>query len=449
MGRQSVAELSNEADVRRFETAVLRDLTSLETMIQSCLFETGIRRIGAEQEMFLVDRSMRPASIAAQLLSKLSDLPFTAELAQFNLEMNLTPLFLQGDCLTRMHEELKQLTKKTRDAAAGFDADVLLAGILPTLCLSDLRLENLTDSPRYRELNRSLEQLRGESFLIHIKGLDELFLAHENMMLEACNTSFQIHYQTAPDHFANDYNTAQAISGPVLAAAVNSPILFQKRLWSETRLALFQHSVDERSQAQHFRDRPPRVRFGETWVQDSVLEIFKEDFVRFRLLVACSDHEDSAEALAKGEIPRLSALCLHNGTVWRWNRPCYGITNGRPHLRIECRAFPAGPSLVDEIANVAFFAGLMAAVPDEFPPISTILPFDSAKENFYAAARYGLKAHFTWFGGQALSAPELILRHLLPLSNRGLRNAGIDDRDRDYYLGIIEKRVGSGKTGAS
>jgi CBS domain-containing protein len=267
-------------------------------------------------------------------------------------------------------------------------------------------------------------------------------------MLEACNTSFQLHFQVAPEEFARRYNIAQAVAAPVLAAAVNSPLLFGRNLWRETRIALLQQSIDTRSAPGDLREQTARVSFGRQWVRESVLEIFCEDIARFRVLVTNATAEDPFAELAAGNVPQLWALRLHNGTVYRWNRPCYGLSEGRPHLRIEFRALPAGPSVVDEVANAAFWFGLMAGVDDEHGDISQRLDFDVAKENFFAAARHGLAAQLGWVDGETLPADELILTRLLDLARRGLALLRIRAEDADHYLGVLEERVRTQRTGA-
>jgi CBS domain-containing protein/gamma-glutamylcysteine synthetase len=449
MGEHNVEQLQDDAQQRAFMGALLSDIRAFERMLELGLFESGVRRIGAEQEMFLVEReSLRPAPVAMEVLERAGDARLTTEIARFNLEANLTPLDLGSRCFHLLEEELEELLTLVREKAGDCGVEVLLAGILPTLSRSDLRLENITPSLRYHELNRAICQLRGNEFSIHIKGLDELHLTHNNVMMEACNTSFQVHLQVGPEEFARLYNYAQAITAPVLAAAVNSPLLFGRRLWSETRLALFQHSVDERSAAQQVRQRPTRVGFGDNWVKDSVLEIFREDIARFRVIMTKAADEDPLAVLDRGEIPKLSALRLHNGTIWRWNRPCYGVANGRPHLRIENRALPSGPSILDEVANAAFFVGLMIALPEEYGEIESLMSFDDAKSNFFAAARHGLDAQFSWIGVPSISVPKLILNHLLPFARAGLKQAKVEAGDVDRYLGTIEERVRSGQTGA-
>jgi CBS domain-containing protein len=448
MGELNVDEVDH-LKLRDFMRALIADCWAIEKMLETGMMESGVRRIGAEQEMFLVDRNnMRPAMISSSLLQVLKDQHFTTELAKFNLEANLAPRTFAAGCLQSMENELLDLVSKVKKGAQQLEADVVLAGILPTLVLSDLSLDSMTDVPRYRELNKRLSEMRGSKFYVLIKGLDELHVTHDNMMLEACNTSFQLHYQVSPEEFVDLYNLSQAITAPVLAAAVNSPILFGQRLWAETRLALFQHSVDERSELVKARSRPSRVSFGEKWVEKSILELFRADIARHRVLLAHAVDEDPQAVLERGEIPKLSALRLHNGTVWRWNRPCYGIHNGIPHLRVENRVLPSGPSIIDEVSNSAFFCGLMAALPDEYGPIQNVLDFDHVKTNFLAAARHGLSGTMHWVGGTTYTARSLVLEHLLPLARRGLEKMGIESTERDRYLGTIEERVRTGQTGS-
>jgi len=448
MGEHQIEQNTDQLKAQEFMQALLEDLRALAFMLTDGRVESGKARIGAEQEMFLVDRDLRPAPISVEVLQRAGEPRLTTEIARFNLEANLTPLDLTGNCFSRMETELQELLAITRASAQTLDADVLLSGILPTLQKSDLTLDNLTPSARYRELNCGVIRLRGGPLSIHIKGLDELNLTHDNIMMESCNTSFQIHFQSSPEEFVNHYNVAQAITAPVLAVAVNSPLLFGHRLWQETRVALFQHSTDERSRPQLARSQPTRVSFGDQWLQNSVIELFHDQISRFRPIMISQPEENPFQVLARGETPLLSALRMHNGTVWRWNRACYGVSGGVPHLRIENRALPAGPTPVDEIANAAFFTGLMLALPQEYGDISTRMAFDDAKLNFFRAARHGLDAQFQWLGGESRSASSLILYELLPLARAGLRTAGVDDEDIEKYLGIIEERTRSAQTGA-
>jgi CBS domain-containing protein/gamma-glutamyl:cysteine ligase YbdK (ATP-grasp superfamily) len=448
MGDHNVEQDFHETDAQTFMKALLEDLRALSFMLQNGLVESGARRIGAEQEMFLIDSYLRPAPVSLEVLNQIDDPRLTTEIARFNLEANLTPEHLTADCFSRMEQELEDLIALARRSAATQNADILLSGILPTLHKSDLTLDNLTPVARYHELNRGVIRLRGGPLSIHIKGLDELHLTHDNIMMESCNTSFQVHFQSSPTEFVNHYNIAQAITAPVLAVAVNSPLLFGQRLWQETRVALFQHSTDERSSSQLARSKPTRVSFGDEWLRNSIVELYHEQILRFRPIMISRVDENPFQVLARGETPSLSALRMHNGTVWRWNRACYGVTEGVPHLRIENRALPSGPTVPDEIANAAFFSGLMLALPEEYGDITKKMQFEEAKLNFFRAARHGLDAQFRWIDGQSFSAPALILNHLLPLARHGLSSAHVATDDIDRYLGIIEERARGGQTGA-
>ncbi|PYS97653.1 MAG: hypothetical protein DMF65_11355 [Acidobacteria bacterium] len=448
MGEQDVNQVLDEHQQRAFMKALLDDLRALEQMLEGGQIESGVRRVGAEQEMFLVDSNLGPAPVAEEVLARVNNARFVAEIARFNLEANLTPRLLGGRCFRRMEEELTEVIRLARDGARACGADVLLGGILPTLAMSDLGLENITPKPRYHELNRVIGELRGGSFSAYIKGRDELHIKHDNILLVSCSASFQIHLQVNPREFADRYNLAQLVAAPVLAAAVNSPLLFGRRLWQETRVALFQHSNDSRTSAQQSRGQPPRVGFGEGWLKDSVIELFRQQIARFRVIMTARPDEDPLAVLARGGVPSLSALRLHNGSIWPWNRACYGVSEGRPHLRIENRALPGGPTVLDEVANAAFFTGLMTALPGEYGDVSVRMAFDDAKANFFAAARYGLKAQLTWVDGKRYIAAALILDHLLPLAREGLRQSGVEGDDIERYLGTLEERVRSGQTGA-
>jgi CBS domain-containing protein len=447
MTSHTVTSEIGKGSARAFSKALLKDLQALEKMLENGLIESGVRRFGCEQEMFLVNRAWRPAPVAMEVLERLDGEAFTTELARFNLEMNVEPMILGGVCLSTLQESIEELLDMAREAASEEGADVVLAGILPTLGKSDLTLDNISPMPRYYALNESLTRMRGRAYRLQIQGRDELQIEHDSVMLEACNCSCQVHLQVDSTEFAPMYNAAQAMTGPVLAAAVNSPVLFGKRLWSETRIALFRQSIDTRSTSVHLREFSTRVRFGDRWVKESVAELFQEDIAQFRVLLAQETVEDPFEQLAGGDIPRLQALQLHNGTVYRWNRPCYGISEGKPHLRIECRVLPSGPTVLDEVANAAFWIGLVLGTKHEYGDITERLSFDDAKYNFLTASRQGLDAGFRWVDGQSVTAPELILETLLPLARAGLE-AYVDRSEIDKYLGVIHDRVQSRGTGS-
>lgn len=449
MGDKKVSIEQDESRMRQFTKAVLNDLQALEKMLADGQMEDGVLRIGAEQEMFLVDSAMHPAPLILEVLETANDERLTTEIGKFNIEANLTPLDFSGDCLSKLENELNEIIGIVKKSANNFGADAVLCGILPTIQQSDLVEENLTPNPRYLELNRVLTHLHGNERLIHIKGLDELRLHLKDTFIEFSNTSFQIHLQVGISDFVKYYNWAQAVTAPVLASAVNSPILLGHRLWQETRLALFQHAVDERSHTHHERNRPARVSFGRDWVKDSILEVFHEDVARFRIILTRALEENSMETLSAGKIPQLDAWRMHNGTIWRWNRACYGVMNNKPSLRIEARFLPSGPTVLDEMANAAFFLGLMMALPDEFGDVTKRMSFDDVKTNFFSTARFGLKSNIIWLDGKSYSAKNLILEELLPRARHGLRMVGIEANDIERYLGILEERVSQEKTGAS
>ncbi len=447
MGDHNVSATVDEAQRRRFTKALLDDVIALERLIDEERFDAGPRRIGAEQEMFLVGPRFEPALTAPEVLERIDDPRVTTELARYNLECNLSPQVFGGDCLSKMEAEANELLTMVRVAAAEVDTEYLLTGCLPTLSGAHLTLANMTPNPRYFELNRVMSRLRGGKFHVLIKGVDQLEATYDTVMLESCNASFQVHFQVEPHEFARLYNLSQAIAGPVLAAAVNSPVLLRRRLWSETRIAVFERSIDTRSAAQQNRGNSPRVHFGERWVNQSILEIFQEDIARFPVVIAGDLDDDPVALVSEGGTPSLTALRLHNSTVYRWNRPCYGILDGIPHMRIENRVLPAGPTVVDEVANAAFFFGLMAALGEE-DAVETRMPFDDAKTNFFAAARHGMEARFRWLDGKQAPARELILGELLPLACEGLRMHDVDEDDITRYLGTLRSRVDTGQTGA-
>ncbi len=448
MGTDLAPQTSPEA-IREFSRALLRDLLAMERIVADGLIESGVRRFGAEQEMFLVNDAWRPAPVSIEVLEDLNDDPFTTELARFNLEANLSPRVLEGRCFSAMHTELDEYVARARAAARRHDADVALTGILPTLSKSDLSLDNITPRARYYALNEAIHQAGDGEFRLRIQGTDELMISHDSVMLEACNTSFQVHLQVSAEEFAHFYNVAQAVTGAVLATCVNSPLLFGRRLWSETRIALFQQSLDTRAADLHMREVCARVRFGNHWLENSVVELFQEDLAAFRVLLAMPATEDPMQILREGGVPRLSALQLFNGTVYRWNRPCYGISGGKPHLRIECRALPSGPTTLDEMANAVFWIGTVLGVARAFPDLVERMEFDDAKSNFLAASRLGLSAGMTWMDGHSGPADRLALDTLLPLAREGLADYPLAEDEVEHYLGVIEERVQKGVTGST
>jgi len=448
MGRQDVATNQDPAEFRAFTKALLTDLRALEQMIRDGKIESGMRRLGAEQEMFLVDRAWRPAPIADEVLANLGP-EFTTEIALFNLEVNLPPCVLGGTCFSKLHAMLNDMLGKVQVEAHKHRAEVVLTGILPTLAKSDLSLQNMTPRERYQALNTAINQMSGGVYRVQIQGADELNFEHDSVMLEGGNTSFQVHLQVDPDEFPRMYNMAQAITAPLTAAAVNSPMLFGRRLWAETRIALFQQAIDTRRSTRHVRELAPRVRFGEQWIKSSILEVYQEDIARIPALLGTKPEENPLELLKEGKAPQLAALQMYNSTVYRWNRPCYGVHKGVPHVRIECRVLPAGPSTIDEVANAAFWVGMVLGGVREYPNLTERMAFSEARANVLAAARRGLNGGFTWLDNKQVSAPDLILKELIPLAREGLTANGVATEDIDTYLGVIQERVETRMTGAT
>ena len=433
---------------REFMVALLNDLKAFERMLDENIFESGHRRIGAEQEMFIINEAWQPAKGALKMLEVLQDPHFTTELGMFQLEANCDPQEFTGDGLSLMHAQLDELMDKARAAAKTIDMNVVLMGILPTLRKSDLGLDSMVPSPRYLALNKVVTEMRGGKFELSIKGLDELDIEHDSVMVEACNSSFQVHYQVDPKDFARMYNIAQVLSGPCMAISCNSPIVFGRRLWAETRIALFRQAVDTRSHTHQMRETEARVSFGTRWVKKSIAEIYREDIARFRTLVGTDLDEDPMAVLNRGELPVLKALRIHNGTIYRWNRACFGMANGKAHLRIENRVMPSGPSTIDEMASAAFWFGLMSEMGHREEDITRRIDFDQSAHNFYTAAREGVGSHFLWLDNEEISARELVLDRLLPMAEAGLRRQKIAEADVTKYLSVVDARVRTGRTGA-
>ncbi len=451
MGEHKVSLLQGGTEMQNFVRHLLDDVQALEYMLDNDWFESGVTRIGAEQEMCLVNKHWKPSSNAMDVLKKLKRYDWVeTELAKFNLEITLTPRELKGKAFSKMEQEIKKRLDIIRSKAAELDTEILLTGIMPTLRKTDLGMHNLTPKKRYAALMEAINaQLVGNTYELRLSGIDEILVKHDSPMLEASNTSFQVHLQIEPKNFVKMYNISQALAGPVIATSANSPLLFGKRLWHESRIALFQQALDTRTSHDHMRERSPRVNFGNDWLQDSVLEIYREDIMRFRVLLSSDVTEESLQKITAGKIPGLRALQVHNGTVYRWNRPCYGAPSGmKPHLRIECRVIPAGPTVVDEMANATFWLGCMEGMALKYDDIRKQMSFADVRDNFAKASRTGIDSKFTWIKNKKITASDLILKELLPIAEAGLKHHKVDTKDIDKYLGIIKERTQRHCTGA-
>lgn len=445
MGHHGVEVVDDPRALRRFTRDVLDDLDRLEGLLEAGDIEADAQRVGAEQELFLVDEDGRPAPLGPEVLGQLpaGERRFTPELARFNLEANLPPRTLDGAFLRHLEDDLNDALDVVRAAAAPA-ARVVLTGILPSLTRADLGRHNMTPEPRYARLDAAIKALHGDTFHLRIRGLDDLHTTHDSVMPEAANTSLQLHLQISPERFATAYNLAQLISAPMLAAAVNAPVFLGRRLWAETRVALFQQATDDRSSAELDRGRLARVFFGTRWVDRSVSEVFQESAARFGVLFGT----EAPPVEPPAGPPPLLALMKHNGTIWRWNRACYGVAGGVAHIRIENRVLPAGPTVIDEVANAALFYGLMAELPEAYGDIRARLSFDQAHANFLAAARDGLGASFDWLDQRRVDARTLLQDELLPIARRGLLRLEVPDDDIERYLGVLEARVRTRQTGS-
>jgi CBS domain-containing protein/gamma-glutamylcysteine synthetase len=451
MGEQKVSLVSDQKQMQRFVKSLLNDVSALEYMLENDWFESDVTRIGAEQEMVMVNKfTYKPSLVAMEALGQMEEFPWVeTELAKFNLETNLEPRVFHGNCFAMLEQENSWKLNKIQEVLDGMDTSLVLTGILPTLRKYHLDMQNLTPKKRYYALMEALHgQLIGQAFELRILGIDELLVKHDSPLLEASNTSFQVHLQVAPRDFVKYYNIAQVLAGPTMAISANSPIVFGKRLWHETRIALFQQSLDTRTTHDHMRERSPRVSFGRDWLHESILEIYREDIARFRVLLSSDVEEDSLHMIKSGQVPKLRALQVHNSTVYRWNRPCYGISeNGKPHLRIENRILPSGPTVVDEVANACFWLGAMIGLADQVDDIRQKMSFVDARDNFDKAAKFGVDSKFTWFNDEKISAVDLV-KELIPVARQGLVSRNVDSQDIDRYLSIIEQRAVKHTNGA-
>jgi CBS domain-containing protein len=447
MGDFRIRPISGKADRAKMYHYALKDIEAFERMWHENAFIQTPIKIGAEQELCIVNQNYEPSKSAHHLLDAINDPHYTNELGLFNLEINLDPINLSGKCFSVTEQNLLSLLQKGKEEAKAIGEQILMTGILPTISPKHLHFDYMTPIPRYETLSQMLFDIRGGKFEIYLQGVDELIASLGSVLFEACNTSFQMHLQIKPDEFVDKFNWSQMIAGPVLSACTNSPLLFGRELWAESRIALFKQSLDTRSSKNHLRKKLPRVYFGTDWLSDSPVNLWENELMRFPLLLTSDDLVDSNTALDQGDIPELRAIRLHTGTTYTWNRLCYG-PGKQAHLRIECRYLPAGPTAIDEIANFAFWVGLMNAVPENWSNEIENISFKDVKDNFIKSARTGLSSVFNWFG-KNIPGRQLILETLLPMSREGLEKCKIDQQDIEKYLNIIEQRVRGEQTGSN
>jgi len=448
MGQEVESVAFSRAERTRYRLKVRRCLDVFGQMLDQFGFDGGHPMTGLELEVNLIDEHAQPAMRNAQVLADLADPAVQTELGQFNLEINVPPRMIAGDGFAGYERELLDRLRRVAERAAAHGARVVMIGVLPTLTPSQAVLENLSPNPRYLLLNEQIMTAHGEDMPLHIRGDEQLRLSFDSIAPEAACTSAQFHLQVAPEEFASYWNAAQAIAGVQVALGANSAYLFGRRLWDETRIALFEQATDTRSEELRAQGVRPRVWFGERWIT-SIFDLFEENLRYFPALLPILDDEDPVQVMNSGGVPRLPELRLHNGTVYRWNRPVYDITGGRPHLRVENRVLPAGPTVVDMLANAAFYFGLVRSLAESDRPVWSHLPFSQAEQNFRAACRYGLDAPQFWPRIGELRAADLVRGHLLELADQGLAGFGVDLACRDRLLGVIAGRCGNGRNGAA
>lgn len=422
-------------DFHHFDRLIDREMEILHERFQAGRFSSRRAIGGLELELWIVDEEGHPLAMNDELLARLNSSDAVPELSRFNVEFNVEPQALADRGLELLTAELERIWNASRQIAAEMGASLVAIGTLPTLTDRHLSLRNMSSSLRFRALNEQVLRLRqGRPIRLDIQGHDRLQVEHRDVMLEAASTSFQCHLQVALPEAVRFYNASIILSSPLVALSANSPFLFGKSLWQETRIPLFEQAVDVGGGVFS------RVTFGSGYVEQSLEECFVENRLQYPVMLPLAKDEPSET---------FSHLRLHNGTIWRWNRALIGFDDhDEPHLRIEQRVPAAGPTLIDMAANMAFFFGLAETLATSETPPENQLPFATARANFYLAARYGLDAEIIWLDRQAVSMRDLILRDLLPQARRGLAQLQVAGDIADRLLSLVEARVSNGQIGA-
>jgi gamma-glutamylcysteine synthetase len=448
VGQELAPRVFSREDRQRYRTKVRSCLDVFARMLSESRFDPERRSFGLEIELNLTDDAGDPAMCNASVLEAIADAAFQTELGQFNVEINIPPRLLEKGVFAELEDNIRRSLNQAEDRARGVGAHMMLIGILPTIDEAHLNFDAFSESPRYKLLNEQIFAARGEDLEISISGPERLSTFADTIAPEAACTSVQLHQQVEPEAFAGHWNAAQAIAGVQVAVAANSPFFFGKELWRETRIALFEQATDTRPDELKAQGVRPRVWFGERWIT-SIFDLFEENVRYFPALLPVCEDEDPVETLERGDVPKLAELRLHNGTIYRWNRPIYDTVRGRPHVRVENRLLPAGPTVVDILANAAFYYGLIGSLTEAERPVWSQMSFSAAEENLHTGAREGIEARVFWPGVGEVPVSELVLRRLLPLAHEGLERSGVDAADRDRLLGIIERRCVEHANGAS
>jgi len=432
----------------KYRHKVRRCLDVFAEMLAHHRFEESASLTGLEIELNLVNSDGLPAMKNAQVLEAIADPAFQTELAKYNIELNVPPAPMPGNAVFTLENNLRAALDHADERAGSGGSAIAMIGILPTLRPEHLTGDWMSVNPRYQALEEAVFAARREDIELDISGPEPLQMYTSTIAPESACTSVQLHLQVSPTDFAPAWNAAQLLVGPQLALGANSPYLFGHRLWAETRIELFLQATDTRSPELRNQGVRPPVFFGDNWIT-SIFDLFEENVSFFpALLPECTDEDPEAE-LAAGRTPRLQELRLHNGTIYRWNRPIYDVVDGKPHLRVENRVLPAGPTVADTIANAAFYYGAMEMLAAEDRPTWTRMSFAAAEENFTAGARDGVEATMYWPGYGSVPWDELVLRHLLPLAAEGLTRRKVSQDVIDHYLQIIEARCKLRRNGAA
>ncbi|MEJ7794851.1 MAG: glutamate--cysteine ligase [Nocardioides sp.] len=447
MGDEVAAQEFSRADRTRHREKVRRCLDVFARMLREARFDTDDPMTGLEVELNLVDDVGDPALRNTEALAAIADPEFVTELGQFNIEINVPPARLREGGLSTFEETLRASLNSAESKSAEVGAHMVMIGILPTLAAGHLSLDSITPNPRYKLLSEQIMAARGEDISIAITGPERLVTSADSIVPEAACTSTQFHVQTSPDQFADYWNASQIVASVQVAVGANSPYLLGKELWRETRIPLFEQATDTRSEELKAQGVRPRVWFGERWIT-SVFDLFEENVRFFPALLPITEDEDPLEVLEDGRTPKLQELRLHNGTIYRWNRPVYDVVDDVPHLRVENRVLGAGPTVVDLIANAAFYFGLVRSLAESERPLWSQMSFSAAEENFHSAAEFGIDTQVYWPGIGQVRATELVLRRLLPLAYQGLEAWGVPTAESDRLLGIIEQRCLTGVNGS-
>jgi len=448
VGQEVPAAVYSREDRQRYRQKVRTCLDVFARMLREARFEADRRSFGLEIELNLTDEAGDPAMANMRALEAIADSDFQTEIGQFNVEINVPPRTLEGDVFTELEEAVRGSLNRAEERARTVGAHMMIIGVLPTVGEQHLTADAFSPSPRYQQLNEQIFAARGEDLEIAIAGIERLATFADTIAPEAACTSVQLHQQVEPEGFANHWNAAQAIAGVQVAVGANSPFFFGRELWRETRIALFEQATDTRPEELKAQGVRPRVWFGERWIT-SIFDLFEENVRFFPALLPVTEDEDPVEVLERGDTPQLHELRLHNGTIYRWNRPIYDTVGDRPHLRVENRLLPAGPTVVDTCANAAFYYGLVRTLVAEERPLWSRMSFSAAEENFHSGARDGIEARAYWPGVGEVPVAELVLRRLLPAAHEGLEDAGVDAADRERLLGIVERRCVEMQNGAS